>query len=148
MWHRTTKGAPEAIALADRHYSRAAYGKGGGQVGPPGRLLVLVTDEADALWVTHWPQPSLALDGLDSWRCSIFRNESEHRSSDLIVEAMAETARLWEQEPPRDGWVTWVDTAHVRSTNPGWCFQCAGWTLDRTWRAATRSRRTLRRLRA
>lgn len=148
VWQRTTKGAPAAVALADRHYSRVRYGKTGGQVGPPGRLLVFVTETADALWVTHWPDPKLALDGLDSWRCVLFRNEGAELSSMLIRAAMDVTAETW-GDRPRDGWVTWVDTNEIRSTNPGYCFLQAGWWRDRDWRAAASSRRrSLRRLRA
>ena len=50
---------------------------------PPGRTLVLVTENGDAVWGTHWPQAELALDGLDAWRCSIFRNEGPLLSSML-----------------------------------------------------------------
>jgi len=149
VWQRTTKGNAAAVAIADRHYSRAKYGKHGGQVGPPGRLLVLMTADESALWITHWPDPKLALDGLDSWRCVMFRNEGTTLSSSLIVAAMARTAEMWEgAEPPRDGWVTWVDRAEVRSTSPGYCFMRAGWWADRAWVASTKARRTLLRLRA
>lgn len=147
QWQRSTKGNADAIALADRHYSRAKYGKQGGQVGPPGRLLVLLTPDHSALWVTHWPLAKLALDGLDSWRCVIFRNEGSCLSSDLIRTAMATTADIWQDQAPPDGWVTWVDRKEVRSSNPGYCFQQAGWAVDRDWIAATPRRRTLVRLR-
>ena len=42
---------------------------------PVGRVLVLVTPCERAVWLAHWPRADLALDGLDAWRCSIFRNE-------------------------------------------------------------------------
>lgn len=123
---------PAALALADRHYSRRRPGSG--QLGPPGRKLVLVTCCERAVWVSHWPYPHLALDGLDAWRCSIFRNEGAGLSSELIAAAMALTARLWAPiARPADGWVTWVDATKVASTHPGYCFKQAGWTLDRTW---------------
>jgi hypothetical protein len=106
-----------------------------------------MTADERALWITHWPDPKLALDGLDSWRCVMFRNEGAGLSSSLIVAAMARTAELWDTAPPRDGWVTWVDRAEVRSTNPGFCFMRAGWWADRDWVAATKARRSLLRLR-
>jgi len=124
---------PAALALADRHYSRRRPGSG--QVGPPGRKLTLVTPCERAVWVSHWPYPHLALDGLDAWRCSLFRNEAgadELLSSQFIHAAMALTARLWPGRPV-DGWVTWVDATKVVSPNPGYCFKHAGWTLDRGW---------------
>ena len=119
-----------AVALADRHYSRRTPGSP--QMAPPGRKLVLVTADEQAVWCTHWPFAHLALDGLDAWRCSIFRNESDRRSSELITEAMELTARLW-TDRPKDGWVTWVDKTKIASAHPGYCFKQAGWTLDREW---------------
>lgn len=129
-WQVRTKGDRAACALADRHYSRQRVGAR--QLGPPGRLLVLVTPCEQAVWVTHWPDPKLALDGLDSWRCTIFRNEGAGRSSDLILAAMSLTASLWVGRP-RDGWVTWIDRTKIRSANPGYCFKRAGWWVDREW---------------
>lgn len=84
------------------------------------------------MWLTHWPNDGLGMDGLDAWRCSIFRNEGPALSSELIRAAMVLTARLWSGRP-RDGWVTWVDTRKVRSSNPGYCFIMAGWWRDRDW---------------
>jgi len=88
------------------------------------------------VWLTHWPDPDKAMDGLDCWRCSLFRNEApaELRSSTLIRAAMDLTASLWPGRPTTDpGWVTWVDPAKIASPNPGYCFKQAGWTLDRGW---------------
>ncbi len=132
-----------ANALADRHYSRQTPGCG--QIGGPGRRIVLLSACARALWLTHYPRPDLAQDGLDAYRCSIFRNEGAGLSSDLIVEAMEITERRWGPAP--DAWVTWVDTRKVRSTNPGYCFLKAGWWIDRDWSPA-RGRRGKIRLRA
>jgi hypothetical protein len=129
-WQVRTRLDRAANALADRHYSRRRPGSG--QVGPPGRKLVLVSPDETALWLTHWPYAELAMDGLDAWRCSIFRNEGPVLSSDLIRAAMDLTERLWEGRPA-DGWVTWVDTRKVRSSNPGCCFLKAGWYRDRGW---------------
>jgi hypothetical protein len=130
LWQVRDKSDPAACALADRHYSRRRPGSG--QVGPPGRKLVLVTPCERAVWLTLWPYPHLTLDGLDAWRCSIFRNEGAGLSSDLIRAAMDLTASLWEGTP-RDGWVTWVDRTKVNSANPGYCFKQVGWWVDRTW---------------
>jgi len=130
-WQRRDHRDPAANALADRHYSRRRPGSG--QVGPPGRKLVLVTPCERAVWVSHWPYPHLALDRLDAWRCTLFRNEApELRSSDLVRAAMWLTAAVWTGRPA-DGWLTWVDPAKVRSPNPGYCFKQAGWRLDRDW---------------
>jgi hypothetical protein len=139
-WEGRNKSDPAACWLADRHYSRKRIGSG--QVGPPGRKLVLVTPCERAVWISHWPYAELALDGLDAWRCTTFRNEGAGLSSELIIAAMEITARTWRARP-RDGWLTWVDKSKVRSTNPGFCFLQAGW-----WRDLTYRRRNLVRLRA
>ena len=130
-WQVRTSADRAAVALADRHYSRNA--PGARQMAPPGRRYVFVIGNEQAVWCSHWPYPELALDGLDSWRCTIFRNESARLSSDLILEAMSLTAQLWD-ERPRDGWVTWIDPAKVASEHPGYCFKMAGWRLDREWK--------------
>jgi hypothetical protein len=129
-WRRTTKFDGRAAALADRHYSRRTVGSP--QFMPPGRTLVLITEGGDAVWGTHWPRADLTLDGLDAWRCSIFRNEGPGLSSELITEAMQRTADTW-HDRPRDGWLTFVAKDRVRSSNPGYCFLMAGWWLDRNW---------------
>lgn len=139
-WQVRKRSDGAACALADRHYSRQSVGSG--RLGPPGRTLVLVTADETATWLTTWPK--YPMDGLDAWRCSIFRNEGPALSSDLIRSAMALTAELWSARPG-DGWVTWVDASKVRSTNPGYCFIQAGWRPDNTY-VPDRRRPNLRRL--
>jgi hypothetical protein len=129
-WQVRNSFDPAANALADRHYNRQR--RGSGQIGPPGRKLVFVTPCERAVWITHWPYANLALDGMDAWRCSLFRNEGAGLSSQLIIAAMNLTAHLWSGRPA-DGWITWIDRRHVASSNPGYCFKQAGWTLDRSW---------------
>ncbi len=129
VWQVRGRSDPAARALADRRHSRKR--PGALWIGPPGRVLVLVTPCERAVWLTHWPRADLAFDGLDAWRCSLFRNEGAGRSSDLIRAAMTLTAQ------------TWVEPAKVASPHPGYCFKQAGWTLDRAW-----SHRRLVRLRA
>jgi hypothetical protein len=142
LWQVRDKNDPAANALADRHYSRRRPGSG--QIGPPGRKWVLVTPCERAVWLSHWPDAKLAMDGLDCWRCSIFRNEGAGLSSELIRAAMDLTAQLWPDRPTtRPGWVTWIDTRKVHSANPGYCYKQAGWWIDRNW-----SHRHLVRLRA
>ena len=142
LWQVRNRLDPAANALADRHYSRRRPGSG--QIGPPGRKLVLVTPCERAVWLTHWPYAHLALDGMDFWRCSIFRREEgAPLASDLIRAAMDVTARVW-SDRPADGWCTWIDTRKVRhKRDPGRCYLKAGWWVDRDW-----SHRYLVRLRA
>ena len=93
-WQVRSKRDAAAMALFDRHYSRKKIGRG--EVGPPERKLVLVTPDEQALWCSHWPKAELTLDGLDAWRCSVFRNEGAGLASSLILDAMAVTERCGE----------------------------------------------------
>lgn len=49
------------------------------------------------------------------------------RSSELIIAAVDIARALW----PLERLYTYVNARKIRSTNPGYCFQCAGWTLVR-----------------
>ncbi len=129
-WTVRTRSNGAALALADRHYNR--HSPGSPWLGPPGRLLVLVTTDERALWVTHYTDH--AKDNLDALRCSAFRNEGAGLSSELILEAMAITLELWAERPP-GGWLTYVDRRKIISDHPGYCFKRAGWTLDRSFTA-------------
>jgi len=123
-WQRTWRADPRAAALADRHYSRRKVGTS--QFAPPGRCLTLIAIDGDAVWVTSWPRPEYTRHGLgDAWVCTLFRNEGNHRSSELILEALAATRAEW-GNPPAAGTVTFVDQRRVASANPGYCFLCAG----------------------
>lgn len=134
VWQVRHRADVAAVALANRHYSREA--RGSRQVAPPAPHLVLVTPCERAVWITvrHKPEATSAralADGLDAWRCSMFRNEGAGLSSALIREAMALTLRLWGDDLPPDEWTTYVEPGKVGSTNPGYCFKRAGWVLDR-----------------
>jgi hypothetical protein len=141
-WEKVTRSDPFVNRLADRHYPRRSIGCG--QLGGPGEVLILRSLDDTAGWITHYTK--FPDDGLYAWRCSMFRNEGDQLSSDLIVAAMELTAELWGR-PPVDGWLTYIDTAKVRSPNPGYCFKEAGWWLDRSYRP-DRRRASLIRLRA
>lgn len=67
-----------------------------------------------------------AMNGLDGWTCTIFRNESPLLSSWLIVEAEAALIARGVDCGP-DGFITYVWDSRIRSTNPGACFKRAGW---------------------
>jgi hypothetical protein len=141
LWEIARRSDPIVCELADRHYPRRV--RGCGQVGGPGQILVLRSLDHRAAWITH--RTYYPADGLDAWRCAMFRNEGPTLSSALITAAMGLTAQQW-GDPRPDGWVTYVDTAKVRSTNPGYCFQVAGWWPDHTYHP-DRRRRSLIRLR-
>lgn len=123
-WHLSHRADPRAIPIADRHYNRQHVGAP--QFVPPGRCLVLATADYDALWVTSYPFARYVRHAwAGAWICSCFRNESDYRASDLILEAIAITRSVWTVPPI--GMVTFVDTSKVRPTmvhgKPQW-----GWT--------------------
>ena len=124
-WHESWRADPDARALADRHYNRQKIGAP--QFVPPGRCVVLVTEIADAFWVTSWPFAEYVQHAwAGAWMCSAFRNESAHLSSELITEAVAATRHVWPDVPPL-GMVTFVDASKVRrKRDPGRCYVRAG----------------------
>lgn len=111
---RTRRNDSEARALADRHYSRQT--PGARDFVGPGRTIILRDPAGTWLWV--WRKCQFRLDGQYGWECSIFRNEGTRRSSEIILECERYVSgRVF----------TYVDHRKVRSSNPGYCFQCAGW---------------------
>ena len=122
-WIRIGKFDKAAALLADRHLSRRKPGSP--QFMPPGQTIILATECRDAVWGWWRPHPRSGLkawNGLDGWTCTIFRNESSVLSSALIFEA-----EQWITECGPDGLLTYVWDRKVRSSNPGFCFLCAGW---------------------
>ncbi len=138
VWTRRGRFDAAACALADRHYSREKAGSP--QVGGPGFLLVFVTPCEQAAWISKRHSPEIfegnrtrtTADGFQGYRCGLFRNESRHRASDLILAAVELTESIW--GPSAQGWLTYVDKSKVASQNPGYCFKKAGWILDRAYR--------------
>ena len=127
-WRRSWRGDPRAVSVADRHYNRQAPGSP--QFVPPGRCVVLLTEHADALWVSSWPFAEYVRHKwAGAWMCSLFRREPEcpHLASDLIVRAVAATRSVW--EPPPLGMVTFIDPNKTRrKRDPGRCYRRAGWS--------------------
>jgi hypothetical protein len=124
-WCLSWRADPRARALADRHYNRQAVGAD--QFVPPGRCLVLLTEDADALWISSWPFADYVQHAwAGAWMNSCFRNEGDRLSSDLILAAVAATRAYW-PSPPALGMVTFVDATKVRhKRDPGRCFRRAG----------------------
>lgn len=126
-WHLSHRYDPRARELADRHYNREKVGNP--QFAPPGRLLALVTDPVDAVWLTVWPKYAQhAWRG--AWMNTLFRNENRtNLSSELIREAVAATRFKW-PDVPELGMVTFVDPDEVRhKRDPGRCYLRAGFRL-------------------
>lgn len=124
-WHVSSRADTRALPLADRHYNRQKVGSP--QFVPPGRCLVLLTANADALWVTSYPFAKYVLhQWAGAWVCSMFRNESSILSSLLIREAVAATLSHFGAAPEL-GMITFIDTKHVRRKRDwGRCYLKAG----------------------
>lgn len=123
-WIEVKDGNATAREIFNGHYSRRTYADGRNPqlfVGP-GEKIVLVTPEADALFV--WRR-FISADGQQGINCAVFRNESEKLSSHLILEAEKWAGARW----PGERMYTYVNPRKVRSTHPGYCFLKAGWQI-------------------
>ncbi len=120
FWVISHDGEPEAFAMYRRHYSAKNPRPKIRQFVGPGQKLVLIGLLCPALFA--W-RKFIDDSGQQGVNCSVFRNESQHRSSDMIREA---TQFAWE-EWPGERLYTLVNPRKVRSTNPGYCFLMAGW---------------------
>lgn len=122
-WALSHRADPRALPLADRHYSRQKPGTP--QFVRSGHCIVLLTESADALWVSTF-QTFVKHGFVGVWECTLFRNESPHLSSELIREAMSATRWAW-GDPPARGFLTSVDAGKIRrKRDPGRCFVRAG----------------------
>lgn len=128
FWRLSHRADARAVPLADRHYTRQKIGSP--QFVPPGRCLVLLTAQSDALWVTSYPFAQYVRhDWAGAWICSLFRNESATLSSALITDAVAVTRWYAERQwgpIPALGMVIFVDATKITSRHPGYCYKCAG----------------------
>lgn len=122
LWISVLDGDARARAIFNRHYSRRFYSDGRKPklfVGP-GEKMVLLTPLCDAVFI--W-RKFISHDGQRGVNCAVFRNESEHLSSELIADAVCLAWKRW----PGERLYTYVDPRKVRSTNPGYCFLVSGW---------------------
>jgi hypothetical protein len=87
----------------------------------PGEKVVLRTKNGDAIFV--W-RKFINHSGDDGINCAVFRNESKHKSSELILQADKIANCLW----PNSRHYTYVNQNAIKSKNPGFCFIAAGWT--------------------
>jgi hypothetical protein len=117
----TTQFDPEMAMLADRHYSRRTVGAR--QFLYSGRKIVIRDTVGDVLFGWLYPDETMRMDGQTGYNCAIFRNESQRRSSDIILECEEIAVKQW--GPAR--MYTYVNPAKIASVNPGYCFKMAGW---------------------
>jgi hypothetical protein len=122
---------PELAEMADRHYSRRTIGAV--CFTGPGRDLTLRNHEGTIVFVWMWHNNNgeqlQRWDKQTGYCCSIFRNESGLKASEIILEA----ERIVLEEWGRDRVYTYVDPAKIRkSRTPGRCFLKAGWKTSKT----------------
>lgn len=127
-WRLSYRADPLGADIADRHYNRQSIGSD--QFVPPGRCLVLMSDDDLSLWVTSWQLPEFVKHAWPgAWVNSTFRREGGTLlASEMIRQAVAVTRWRWPVVPPL-GMVTFIDEAKVRAKrDPGWCYLKAGFT--------------------
>lgn len=129
-WLAVKDGDERAYAIFRNHYSFSSYTDGRRKYGyrnkyliaGPGQKIVLITQEANALFV--W-RKFIDKSNQRGVNCAIFRNESDILSSQLIKEAEEIAWNRW----PGSRLYTYVNAKKIRSTNPGFCFKQAGWRV-------------------
>jgi len=126
-WFATTDRDWDAISLYKRHYSARHYRDGRANLRShgflgPGEKMVLITAKVDALFC--WVYSKIGhKNGQKGVCCTIFRNEGQILSSDLIKEAVELAHKRW----PGRRLFTYINGKKIRSSNPGYCFLKAGW---------------------
>ena len=122
LWWVTKDGDLDCLELYEKHYSCYQYKDGRIRklFTGPGQKIVLRTWEGNAMFVWRKFKDDSGQQGIN---CAVFRNESEHKSSDLIRQADAIADFVW----PSERHYTYVKGEAVKSTNPGFCFLKAGW---------------------
>lgn len=127
QWVPVKDGHPLARALYERHYSSQNRRKRRKErktklfMGPGNKLpLILPRGDAGCFWRKEYFHNGNFM-GVN---CTLFRNESEFLSSELLLKTEAVVRRYWPYEMRL---FTYVDATAVRSKNPGYCFICAGW---------------------
>jgi hypothetical protein len=122
-WTLSHKYDRDGAKLADGHYSRRKVGSP--QFMPPGETVVLVAPGAVFGWWRPHPRSGIkAMNGYDGWTCTIFRRIAGPLASDMILDA--ELALRGRTCGP-SGLLSYVAEGKIRSTNPGYCFQHAGY---------------------
>lgn len=97
LWCLTKDGDKTCLAMYERHYSAYQYKDGRKRVlfCGPGEKIVLRTAEGDAMFV--WRR-FIDKSGQKGINCAVFRNESSHKSSELIRQADAIADCVWPSE--------------------------------------------------
>lgn len=129
VWCVSLDGDKTLLEMYERHYSAYRYRDNRERklfVGP-GEKLVLRTQRGFAMFV--WRKfiddciDARTGDRQQGVNCAVFRNESNYLSSELIRQADSVAHQFW----PGERHYTYVSSSGVRSRNPGFCFERAGW---------------------
>lgn len=125
FWQLSDRADPVANRIAKRHYN--CQSPDSDQWVKPGACLCLRTESGDAVWSSSFPLAEWTKHAwAGAWENTTFRNESPHRASDMIREAVAITVHVWGRPPPL-GMLTLVDPAAVAAkSDPGHCYIIAG----------------------
>lgn len=130
------------------HYSRRTPGSK--TFTGVGREIVLLHESEAAVWaVVYQRTPSKRGSGASRgrlgepdtgvryvWRNMLFRRmpECPEHASDLVRSATSETYRMWVERYgalPAERLRTEIGIGAVKSSNPGYCYKLAGYTVDR-----------------
>ena len=125
-WYGISVCDPRAADLYSRHYSSKKSGKSISDwkshgIGGNGERMALMTADSSALFIWILQKYGGNSNGIN---CSVFRNEGKIKSSELILEAESLASSRW---PNEKRFFTYVDPNQIKSVNPGYCFQVAGW---------------------
>lgn len=156
-WVLSSSSDPRALAIVDGtapfnigpHYSRRT--PGAKTFTGCGQEIVLITDCARACWaVVRQQTPRVRGSGSSRgrtgdtdrasryiWRNMLFRNLGAGLSSELITSATLATYVFWRLRYgalPAERLRTEIGIKEVASKNPGYCYKCAGWSVDRVVR--------------
>ena len=120
FWFVSRDGDRHGYAMYRRHYSAKNKKPKQRQFVGPGEKMVLAGLFCEALFVWRKFIDDSRQTGVN---CAVFRNESQHLSSEMIREAMGYAWERW----PGERLYTTINAKKIRSTNPGYCFLMAGW---------------------
>lgn len=140
VWTMVPKCYLPCRLLADRHYSRQTPGHP--LFTRPGynQVLYYKDPKGEAAWVWFRPKWESGIKGtqrkdkLLSIECTLFRNETSAKSSELILEACF-ALQSWEHAIDvawPDGAITGIKSSATtrgrsKSSLPGQCYRVAGW---------------------
>ncbi|HEY6875568.1 MAG TPA: hypothetical protein VI384_04340 [Candidatus Dormibacteraeota bacterium] len=154
-WRLSSSSDPVALAIVDGtgkhagagpHYSRRTPGSK--TFTGVGREIVLVTDDENAVWAVVYQRTpsrrgtgrSRGREGMTDarpryvWRNMMFRRLGGPLASELIASALERTYEEWARRYgslPAERLRTEIEIGRVASSNPGYCYKVAGWTVDR-----------------